>query len=214
MKKIFLSVGLTMACLLLAGAVQVSSALAESDGIQKIALLPFSVNGNENQEYLRKGILQMLSSRLEWPGHVQVVPESHIKSILTRGKNAGKTQMSMAKDIAQKTGSRFVLSGSVTRLGNGFSVDANLFDMDENRYIPFFTQSDNENDFIDKMDRMAAMINQKAFSRTTMTWDTMRQENRASVNERRRRNPEYLMQNPAWQQTKKPVGWKFWKRLF
>ncbi len=213
MKNIFLSVSLATATVLLAGIIMAFPAFADSNAIQKIALVPFALNGKENQEYLQKGMLQMLSSRLDWPGHVQVIPpEAGIQQILS--KDMGKTQQDTAKNIARKTNSRFVLMGSLTCLGDSFSIDAKLFDMKKQRYMPFFDQSDNPDDFIDKIDRMAAMINQKAFSRTTMTWDTMRQEQKASVNELRRKNPEYLMQNPDWQQTKKSNGWKFWKNLF
>ncbi len=221
MKQIFLSISHTMACLLFAGTIMLSSAVAQSNNVaqeshtvQKIALLPFVVNGQGNQDHISKGVVQMLFSRLDWPGHVQVVSGEKIRNILSTGICEGKTQLFTANKISVKTDSRFVLSGSITRLGNAFSVDAKLFDMEKKRYMPFFVQSDNADDFIDKIDKMAAMINQQAFSRKTMTWDAMYKEKKESVDENRRRNPEYLMQNPAWQKTKDSGRWKFWKRLF
>ncbi len=219
MKKLFFSISFIIPCLLLAGTITVSPALAESQnavndtqGIQKIALIPFTMNGKQHQKYLQNGMLQMLRSRLNWPGHVQVISEARIQQILSKAK--GNTQQDTAGNIARQTGSRFVLTGSLTCLGDSFSVDAKLFDMKKQRYMPFFDQSDNPDDFIVKIDRLAAMINKEAFSRTTITWDAMYKEQKTSVNENRRRNPEYLMQNPAWQQTKKSNGWKFWKNLF
>ncbi len=209
----------TMVCLLLAGMIMVSASFAESendaerfDTIQKIALIPFTVNGEGDQSHISKGVSQMFFSRLDWPGHVKVASQEKIQRILSTGIFEGKTQLFTANKVSMKTDSRFVLSGSITRLGDAFSVDAKLFDMEKKRYMPFFVQSDNADDFIDKIDRMAATINQKVFSRTTMTWDTMTQEKKATANELRRKNPEYLMQNPAWQKTKSSDRWKFWKK--
>lgn len=80
--------------------------------------------------------------------------------------------------------------------------------------MTFFEQSDNSDELIEKISRIAAGINKQVFDRSTTDWEKIEQERQAKQQELRRRNPEHLMQNPQWQQTEKSPGWKIWKYLF
>ncbi len=177
-----------------------------------LALVPFNLNSPKKLPHIKKGVLHMLYARLSWPNHVVVIPQNQINHVLDTLNASNENQR--VNDLALKTGSDFVLSGSITELAGSFSIDAKVFDIKNKRYMAFFEQSDKTDDLIDKVDRMAAAINKNVFQRSTLTWDKMEQEKQAAINELKRKNPEYLMENPNWQQTKESHGWKIWKYLF
>ena len=117
-------------------------------------------------------------------------------------------------DIARLTRSDFVLTGTLTRLSGSFSIDAKVYDIENKRYMAFFEQSKKSDVFINKVSRIAATINKKIFDRTTVTWEKMEEEKLAYIKEMKRKNPEYMMKTPQWQDTEESPGWKIWKYLF
>ncbi|NDY70501.1 hypothetical protein DO021_10015 [Desulfobacter hydrogenophilus] len=181
---------------------------------ETLAVLSFAINAdkNKNLNYLKKGISTMLYSRLTWPEKVVVVPPKKIAAL-----EAGLKEFSGSKlihAVAAKTGSRYVLYGTITSLADAFSIDAKVFDTTEKQYMAFFEQSKNSDDLIKKMDRIAAAINHKVFHRTTVTWEQMEQEKQKQLNALKNQNPEKLMQMPTGWQREEKVGWKVWKYLF
>jgi spore coat protein CotH len=116
--------------------------------------------------------------------------------------------------IAEKTDSQYVMTGAITQLAGSFSIDAKVYDIANKRYMAFFEQSKKSDDLIEKVDRIAASINQKVFDRSTVTWEKMEQERQKLINDYKRRNPEHLMQVPQGWQPKEEIGWKVWKYLF
>ncbi len=81
----------------------------------RIALLPMVVHSAESPEYLRAGLSDMLSSRLERVPDFEVVRVDDPK--------AATTQLSKALRVAEKSDAAFVLFGSFTRFGTGASLD-------------------------------------------------------------------------------------------
>ena len=179
---------------------------------QTVAVLPFTINADKDMDYVKKGISRMFFSRLSWPDKVMVIPPKIIQPIENDLSNLADDKQ--VKIAAEKTGSQYVLLGSITQLAGSFSIDARVFDIENKRYMSFFEQSKVSDDLIDKVDEIAATINQKIFDRTTVTWEKMEQEKQAHVNELKRKNPEHLMKMPQGWQPEEEVGWKVWKYLF
>jgi len=180
--------------------------------LDTFAVLPFTVNADKDIAYVKKGISQMFYSRLSWPDKVKVISSGQIEAqIKTVGKITGDK---LIQTIANKTNSQYVLAGSITQLAGSFSIDAKVYDIPNKRYMAFFEQSKESDELIEKVDRIAASINQKVFDRSTVTWEKMEQERQKMINDYKRKNPEYLMQVPAGWQPKEEVGWKVWKYLF
>ncbi|MBC8175989.1 MAG: hypothetical protein H8E19_01185, partial [Deltaproteobacteria bacterium] len=46
---------------------------------KKIAILPFTMNADRDLSFLRKGIVDMLSSRLAWKEKVEVIEEEAVR---------------------------------------------------------------------------------------------------------------------------------------
>ena len=187
------------------------SAAAQKD-IKTISILPFKINAAENSTHVQDGILQMFYSRLSWKDKVIVVPPATIKTHLSDIKDISRTKG--INDIADLTHSDFVLVGTLTRLGGSFSIDAQVYDIENKRHMSFFEQSKKNDALVNKISRIAAMVNKEIFGRSTSTWEKMEEEKQAYIQEMKRKNPEYMMQNPQWQDTEESPGWKIWKYLF
>lgn len=177
-----------------------------------IAVLPFVMHTPEAQSHIQQGIMTMLNTRLSWPEQVHVVPRQKIFDVLKDLSEENRNQA--VSQVAEQTGSRYVLDGSITQLAGSFSIDAVVYDTQTRQHMTFFEQSDNRDELIDKVSRIAADINKQVFDRSTTDWERIEQERQAKRQELRRRHPEHLMQNPQWQQTEESPGWKIWKYLF
>lgn len=198
--SVFILVGLIFPCTAVAG------------NPETLAVLSFNINADKNLDYIKKGISTMLYSRLTWPEKVVVVPPRKMTSLEAGLKEFSGTEL--VHETAAKTGSRYVLHGTITSLAGAFSIDAKVFDTAEKQYMAFFEQSKNSDDLIKKVDRIAAAINHKVFNRTTVTWEEMEQEKNKRINELKNQNPENLMQMPTGWQPEEKIGWKVWKYLF
>ncbi|PIE60974.1 MAG: hypothetical protein CSA29_05775 [Desulfobacterales bacterium] len=199
-------------CLILA--VTASPALATA--AQRVAALPFSIQSDINMDYVKKGISRMLYSRLTWPEKVVVVPPEQINKTLALLPTP-LPESQLVNVVAKETGSDYVLSGTITRFDGAFSIDAKVFDIDNKRYMAFSQRSGDIDDLIQKVDRIAAAINHRIFKRSTVTWEEMTQEQQKDLNDLKRKNPEYLMDQYSNGQTesqKEKIGWKIWKYLF
>ena len=190
---------------------EVQAATAKKD-TKTILILPFQINSSNDLAYISNGMTRMLHSRLSWHKNVIVVPENQIKNHLSDIEYLSRSKQ--IKEIARRTHSDFILAGSITEIGGSFSIDVKVYDLKNKRYMAFFEQSKKIDALISKTDRIAATINKKVFYRTTATWKKMEQEKQAYINELKRRNPEYMMESPQWQDTDQAPGWKIWKYLF
>lgn len=185
---------------------------AQAEQVRKMAILPFSLNAAEDLSHIQKGVIYMLYSRLSWQDHVVVIPHGQMETVLAQAHP--RTGNELVGEVAARTASDFVLTGSITQLAGSFSIDTQLYDIRNKRYMTFFEQSKVRDDLIEKVDRIAATINKKVFERSTVAYEKMEQEKQAYINDLKRRNPEHLMNVPAgWQEEKSP-GWKIWKYLF
>jgi TolB-like protein len=177
-----------------------------------LAILPFIMHTPDDVSHIQTGVVHMLHSRLSWSNMVRVVPRRQIDTLLNDRNEKDRNQL--IRQVAEQTGSDFILDGSITKLAGSFSIDAMVYDMKNRRYMAFFEQSKDSDELIDKVTRIAAGINKQVFDRSTTAWEKIEQERQARINELKRRNPEYLMQNPRWQTREESPGWKIWKYLF
>lgn len=210
MKKSHTFVKAFMSVFILGGLIFSYTAFASTP--DTLAILSFNINSDKNLDYIKKGISTMLYSRLSWPEKVVVVPPKKMASL-----EAGLKELSGSKlvhETARKTGSKYVIYGTITSISDAFSIDVKVFDTTEKQYMAFFEQSKNSDDLIKKVDRISAAINNKVFQRTTVTWEQMEQEKQKKRTKLKNQNPENLMQMPTGWQREEKIGWKVWKYLF
>ena len=93
----------------------------------KVAILPVAIHSPENLGYMREGLLDMLSSRVELPGRVAVLEKGAVKKALTQV--SGEMDVDGAKKIGQALGVDFVVFGSLTKLGDSASLDLKVVEV-------------------------------------------------------------------------------------
>ena len=91
-----------------------------------VAVLPFSAHSAENIDYIRYGVWDMLSSRISYQDKIQVVEKDLVENILKDNKDLTSSDIF---EIGTKLKADYVVSGSLTKIGNALSVDGKLFDM-------------------------------------------------------------------------------------
>lgn len=130
----------------------------------KVAVLPFEINAEKNLDFLKTGIQDMLGSRLSWKDKVVVIDKTAVNTTV-KGLGQYKND-SLALLAGGQLKSDFIISGSITIIGQGASIDAKM--MDITGKIPpvaFFGQSNELGDIIPEINRFATNINETVFHR-------------------------------------------------
>ena len=185
---------------------------SESQSVDRVAILPFDIHSDNDLSYLQRGIFHMLSSRLAWKGHIEIVPEiviqDHINA-LSKGKNG----QALAREIGNQTQARYTLSGSITEFGGSFSLDTRVDTGSAQQ--AFYQQVETPDQIIPAMDAIAAKINQSLFHRTIPTDMTPQTPSSAKTEAETnaRANPETLIPQAA-RESRPPQRpfWKIWKK--
>lgn len=91
---------------------------------KNFAVLPFTVNGPEKYAYLSQGLRDMLISRLSQSGKTAPIDKSVVD------KEVGQKALTEkdVKDKAKRLGAEYLVTGSVTVMGEEASVDALVYD--------------------------------------------------------------------------------------
>jgi len=179
---------------------------------KSIAILPFETISMEDMSYVQTGIIEMLHSRLTWKDKVTVIEqkivEKRLKEIKTQDSNL------RIQKLAELTDSDYIVTGSVTRFSDAFSIDTRVYDIKNKKFLTFFEQSTSFNDLIRKMNVISAKINKDVFDRETTGYSNIIKDEKEKEEQKKRQNPEKMMKNfPADQREEKPPFWKFWKYL-
>jgi TolB-like protein len=156
------SLGTAAVLCLLAAAAALALPAAAAAAAKTVAIVPFKINAEKDMGYLRDGVYDMLSSRLQKAGDVEVLNRQVVERALTQ---AVATEAA-ARDFGRKLAADFVLFGSITALGNSISIDSKMVDVAGAKpTVAFFDQSEDAGGIIGKINLMAADINAKMFSR-------------------------------------------------
>lgn len=125
---------------------------AESD-VTRILLIPFSINAAKELNYLKRGINDMLTSRLEKNPKVIVVTANGDKADL--------------KALSRKANADFVITGSVTIMGDSVSTDSQVVEGSalDVPLLSFNRTGDREADLIKHINELAATIDTRILDR-------------------------------------------------
>jgi len=97
-----------------------SAAAAQSE--PSLAVLPFRVHSSKPIDYLGESLANLVGSRLEASGQAQIISSNQVQRQLDPSELA-ETQAAGLREIAQKLGVDFLVSGSVTELAGRYSLD-------------------------------------------------------------------------------------------
>ena len=124
-----------------------------------VAVLPFAVHSAENIDYVQQGIWDMLASRISVSDKIEVPSKETVLEALK--KQEGK-ELSLADvyGLGKTLNMDYVVWGSITKIGNSFSVDGKLIDIAASKSsVGVFTQSQGMDDLIPKITDFAQRIN-------------------------------------------------------
>jgi outer membrane protein insertion porin family len=134
---------------------------APANAQPRLLLLPIVVHSAEDPDYLRAGLSDMLASRFERIGALDLV----------RGEadGTGTTDLDEARQLAKKRGADYVLYGSFTRFGQGASLDVHCAPVagDESTGAPaplreIFVHSGSIGEIIPDLDELAGKVSRYA----------------------------------------------------
>jgi TolB-like protein len=179
--------------------------------MKTIAIMPFETIASDDITYIQSGVTQMLLSRMAWKDHIMVIPDKTVAELLKTIHSDDKNKQ--IQQLSKLTGSDYVLTGSITRFSEAFSIDTQIYDIKNKRFMTFFEQSKLLSDLIPKVNFIAARINKKVFNRKTNVYDQLVNKEKEKYEELRRQNPERLMPKPNIDPGEKSSPWKFWQYL-
>lgn len=186
-----------------------------ANGLKKIAILPFEIHSEKDINHIQHGIGLMLSSRLSWTDHTSITDKCAILNAIEQGNKLPKKEF--LANIAKTTNSDYVLTGSITEFANAFSIDANIYNIQNQTSEPFFGYAPQMDKIIPEISVLAAKINKKVFDRTTEKYEEFTEEQSYAKQrqQQQRMDPEKMVtpQDQSEYQEKKP-GWRLWKYIW
>ena len=123
-----------------------------------VAILPFSIHSAENIDYVRRGIADMLSSRISVSERIEVLSPDTIQTTLkeTDGKELALVDV---YSLGKKLNADFVVWGSITKIGNSLSIDGKLVDISAYKtVVTIVAQMQNIDEVIPKINDFAQKI--------------------------------------------------------
>jgi TolB-like protein len=125
--------------------------------VKKIAILPFAVNSNENINYIRDGIWDMLISRVTVAGKTEVLSKSSVLDAMDKQKK-DLTQADVSA-IGKRLKADYAVWGSLTKIGDSISLDGKLLDVASNQSpVTLFEQTRGMNEVIPKISEFSQRI--------------------------------------------------------
>ncbi|MBN2059976.1 MAG: VCBS repeat-containing protein [Deltaproteobacteria bacterium] len=95
---------------------------------KRLAFLPLEIFSDESKSYLRQGLSTMFISRLEG-GDIKIIPNDVVQSHLDESDKNGVGTLERAIELATQLKADYVIFGSVTSLGESYSLDLSVADL-------------------------------------------------------------------------------------
>jgi len=139
-------------------------AFAQSTGERqtpfKVAILPLTIHSQENLAYLQEGLLDMLSSRVELSGRVEVLEKGMVKK--ATAEVSGEMNTEVARKLGQSLKVDFVVFGSLTKLGESASLDLKIVEVQgEKPGTSVFVQAAKMEEIVARADDLARRVDEK-----------------------------------------------------
>ncbi len=135
-------------------------ALVKREGPYKVAILPVAVNSPENIEFMREGLLDMLSSRIFLEGRVEVLEKKTVKKVLSGV--SGEIDAETAKSLGTQLEVDYVVFGSLTKLGDSASLDLKVVDIKGGKAASsVFVQARKMEEIINGVDEIARKVDER-----------------------------------------------------
>ncbi len=123
-----------------------------------LVLFPMAMYADQSKSYLKQGIKIMLMSRLSGGG-IGIISDEALEPLLDGKEKDGVISKIRAEDIARRLKADYAVFGSITAVGDGYSLDLSLIELikDKSRLTRVSEAADG-NQFIPKMADVAYQI--------------------------------------------------------
>jgi TolB-like protein len=136
--------------------------------VYKVAILPFLIHSQENLDYLREGIYDILSSRITVEGRIVVIDRTIVEQALYEERPM-RLDEAVAVKIGRKVEADYIVLGSLTKIGDYISLDARLISITEEKPpLGVYTQHKGIDDVMVKIGDFAQDIGYKILGRRAM----------------------------------------------
>ena len=136
--------------------------------VYKVAILPFMIYSQENLDYLREGIYEILTSRITVEERVVLIERSVVERALYEERPTRLDETAATK-IGMRVGADYIVLGSLTKVGNYISLDARLISLTEEKPpLSVYTQHKGIDDVMVKIGDFAQDIGYKILGRRAM----------------------------------------------
>jgi TolB-like protein len=140
----------------------------DSERIFKVAVLPFLIHSQENLDYVREGIYDILSSRITAEGKIVMIERSAVERALYEERPM-RLDETAAKNIGTRVGADFIVLGSLTKIGDYISIDARLISITEEKPpLGVYTQHKGVEEVMVKIGDFAQEIGYRILGRRAM----------------------------------------------
>jgi TolB-like protein len=136
--------------------------------VYKVGILPFVIHSRENLDYLREGIYDILISRVNVEGRIEVIDRAVVDRALYEERPT-RLDEATAKRIGMRVGADYLVLGSLTKIGNYISLDARLISITEEKPpLTVYTQHKGLDDVMTKIGDFGEEIAAKIAGRRTV----------------------------------------------
>ncbi len=145
-----------------------STPTRDANKVYKVAVLPFLIHSQENLDYLREGIHDILISRITVEGRIVIIERSIVERALYEERPM-RLDEEAAKKIGMRVGADYIVLGSITKIGDYISLDARLISITEEKPpLGVYTQHKGIDDVMVKIGDFAQDIGFKILGRRAM----------------------------------------------
>lgn len=181
---------------------------------ETVLVLPFKINSSQDLSYIQEGVLDMISSRLYRAGKVIVVDKAVAKAVFRKIK--GNIGVEEARELARAHKVDYVLFGTITMIGQAFSLDAKIVNRDvSTALVTAHSESPDLNGVIPSINSFVSRVNEKVFPKTEEKVSESAKSKEPVLESRR--HPEYLLKgerrpaNSLSRSVDRDMGIDFWK---
>ncbi len=128
----------------------------------KVAILPMKIHSSEKMDYLKAGLMDMITSRIGGEQDVEVLDRKVVEKAFKRSKK--DLNRTTAKALADDLGADYIVYSSLTLFGAGGSIDFKVFPRDPARTpVKIHEILDSKNNLIPKFNQVVDEANKQVF---------------------------------------------------
>ena len=137
--------------------------------VYKVAIFPFMIHSQENLDYLREGIYDILISRITVEEGIVVIERSIVERALYEERPMRLDEAAATK-IGMKVGADYIVLGSITKVREYIGLDARLISIAEEKPpVTVYAQQKGLDEVMVKIGKFAQDIGYKVLGPPTMT---------------------------------------------